>query len=79
MSKVILTKCAECGDRAMAWDDERVPLCDLCGCSSQVPASIRFYIAYITGESRATCEECGFIWATWDCPCDFEHECEKGN
>lgn len=79
MSAVIQTKCAECGDRTHAWEDEETPLCELCGCSTEVPSTISFYITLITGEPRATCEDCGKVWACWDCACDLLHECEKGN
>lgn len=41
-----------------------------------VPAGVVTYRARLTGEGRAACDGCGYVWGYWDCPCELVHTCE---
>lgn len=38
--------------------------------------TITVYRAHFTGQPVARCEACGWLCAYWECPCEWEHECE---
>jgi len=42
----------------------------------EITSNVRVYFARLGGELRAACRDCGLVWAYWDCPCEFAHECD---
>lgn len=47
-----------------------------CG-TSDLPKNISYGISRLSGSLVATCSNCNFVCAYWDCPCELEHECAK--
>ena len=75
----VLMDCLECTNKAEVWPEETEPLCEWCSHSKycdNLPRTIRFFSAWLTGESRARCTECNFVSALWECGCDLWHDCE---
>lgn len=68
-------RCA-CGDWSTTRDDEGNQLCDECDFHRfcEAPEGVTFYAAQFTGEPRAKCDECGLVWAMWDCVCELGHD-----
>jgi len=76
MTSLIMSKCAECENSVSAWDDDTRPLCEYCGCDTELQYSVKIHTAHLGGHAVATCSECDFTCVYWDCACDLVHECE---
>jgi len=38
--------------------------------------TITVYRARFTGSPVARCEACGWLCVYWECPCEWEHDCD---
>lgn len=71
-----LPKCP-CGNLAVWHKQGNLWLCDFCDTHAWCvrPTGVTFYAAQFTGEPRAKCDECGHVWAAWECAgCELGHD-----
>lgn len=45
-------------------------------CDSEMPKSVTTGFGTY-GTYRATCDNCSFVCAYWECACELEHDCEE--
>ena len=71
----VLTQCTECTNQAEAWVDDTRPLCDDCAHIEECPMPEEGEFTY--GHAIASCNNCTYRSAYWECGCDLSHSCKE--
>ena len=50
-------------------------VCDDHGCD--IPSTVRASFSAFGGTYRATCSECPYVCAYWECACEWDHDCDE--
>lgn len=71
------TRC-ECGNAATDMLENGTPACEWCAAHDGHAAPINITTGYapIGGAYVARCNDCRYVCAYWDCPCELAHACE---
>lgn len=48
---------------------------DICCSDPKLPNGIRTYYAHLSGAYVASCDNCSYMCAYWDCACELAHDC----
>lgn len=69
----------ECGNAATDTLENGSPACEYCATHEGhvAPDSISTGHAHFSGAYVARCGLCNYVCASWDCPCELAHDCEK--
>ena len=46
-------------------------------CDAGLPSGVVVGFSRFGGSYVASCENCGFVCAYWDCACELAHDCVK--
>jgi hypothetical protein len=46
-------------------------------CTEPLPKNLEIYSAHFGGHAVAQCKFCNYTNVSWECGCDFEHDCEQ--
>lgn len=49
---------------------------EVCCDNPVIPKGIQTGYARLSGAYVATCDNCDYVCAYWDCPCELAHDCE---
>lgn len=46
-------------------------------CDNPMPKNMSAYYAHLSGAYVASCDNCKYVSAYWECACELMHDCEE--